>query len=93
MRAMRLRSLWLLLLCANAACSTGNESPIKPQPPSPAARLAAQACACTTLECVRPLEAQLERMSVAQHGNGNTAADHAEAKAKISQCAARLSGK
>ncbi len=80
--------VWLV-----AACSVGDESPIKSRAPSVVAKLAAQACACTTLECLRPLQARLEGMGAAQHADGNAAAEQAEAKAKIAQCAAKLGAK
>ena len=85
---MTARVASLLLLCL-LACGE-KESPVKPQPPSQAARLAAQACACTTLACLRPLQAQLEQIATAQHADGNVTADNAEAKARVAQCASRL---
>lgn len=80
--------VWLL-----AACSVGDENPVKASPPSMVAKLAAQACACTTLECLRPIQVRLEGMGAAQHADGNAAAEQAEAKAKVAQCAARLGAK
>lgn len=88
--AMHVRAAWLLLPWLLACGQTENDSPVKPQPPSQVARIAAQACACTTLACLRPLQTQLAGIAAAQHTNGNATAEHAEATNKVSQCAARL---
>lgn len=82
-------------LCAvglsfSASCSGGNESPVAEQPPSPVARLAAQACACQTLECITPLQTQLAGIIAAQHSGANAAKDNADATAKVAACMARL---
>jgi hypothetical protein len=98
MLAMRARTpLPVLLLCsllaALAACGNSDESPVPKQPPSAAARLAAQACACTTLECLTPLQNQLAKIIASQHANGNAIQDNADATNKVAQCASRLAGK
>lgn len=94
LRAMRTRlalASLLSLLCLTGACSKSDESPVPQHPPSNVSRLAAQACACKTLECLTPLQTQLAGIIAAQHSNGNTAADAAEATAKVKACAAQLS--
>lgn len=73
-----------------AACSGGNDSPVPEQPPSPVARMAAQACACKTLECLTPLQTQLAAVIAAQHSGANAAKDNAEATAKVAECAVHL---
>jgi hypothetical protein len=88
-----LRGLVALGLTAAACGGNSDESPVPPQPPSTAARLASQACACATLECLTPLQTQLASIIAAQHSSGNSAQDNAEATAKVKACAARLSAK
>ena len=91
---MLARSLLLgLLLGPLFACSNSDESPVPKQPPSAAARLAAQACACTKLECLTPLQNQLSQIIASQHASGNSIQDNAEATNKVAQCASRLAGK
>lgn len=86
--ALRLAlAIWVFTLLG---CSGGNESPVAEQPPSPVARLAAQACACKTLECLTPLQTQLASVIGAQHAGANATKDNAEATAKVVACAARL---
>jgi hypothetical protein len=82
-----------LALSSLAACSKSEESPVPKQPPSGVARLAAQACACQTLDCLTPLQTQLAGIIAAQHSSGNAAQEVADATAKVKECAARLAGK
>lgn len=91
---MRARSLSALLFLGLLACGgDSDESPVPKQPPSAVARLAAQACACTTLECLTPLREQIARIISSQHASGNSIQDNAEATNKVAQCASRLAGK
>ncbi|MEZ4363108.1 MAG: hypothetical protein R3B48_23235 [Kofleriaceae bacterium] len=87
---MRTWSSVLAILAGLSACSN-SDSPIPKEPPSAVARLAAQACACTFVECLRPFKAQLDGMIASQHQGGNAGRENAEARAKIAQCEARLS--
>lgn len=80
-------------LATLAGCSKGDESPVPKQPPSGVARLAAQACACQTLDCLTPLQTQLAGIIAAQHSSGNAVQEGADATAKVKECAARLAGK
>jgi hypothetical protein len=84
-------SLILLTFVGCFACGKeSGDGPVPPRPPSTVARLAAQACACATLECVQPLRVQIERIIAAEHAGANAAKDNAEATAKLQQCAQRL---
>ena len=93
----RFASLALLSLSFSlsvlAGCSNSDESPVPKQPPSGITRLAAQACACQTLDCIKPLQAQLASIIAAQHSTGNTMQEAADATAKVKECAAQLAGK
>ena len=92
--SLALLSLSLSLsLSALGGCSKSDESPVPKQPPSGIARLAAQACACQTLDCIKPLQAQLAGIIAAQHSTGNTMQEGADATAKVKECAAQLAGK
>jgi hypothetical protein len=87
-------SFGLSLGLALAGCSKGeDESPVPKQPPSGVTRLATQACACQTLDCIKPLQAQLAGIIAAQHSSGNTAQESANATARVKECAAHLAGK
>ncbi len=83
-----------MLMGALAACGgNSDESPVPPQPPSAASRLATTACHCTTLECIAPLQKQLAGIVAGQHASGNSAIDNADATAKVAACAAKLGAK
>lgn len=91
---------WVLLISFLVACRSENgfsndprEGRLPVQLPSAVARLAEQACACASTECIRPLQAQMERIIAAQHPNADAMKDNAAATAKTATCAARLSAK
>jgi hypothetical protein len=89
-----MRNRWLSLTataCLFVGCKGTNEEPVPQRPPSAVDRLAAQACACSSMECVQPLQAELERIIAAEHAGAGATKDNAEARAKLQQCAARLS--
>jgi hypothetical protein len=89
-----MRNRWLSLsatVCLLVGCKGSNDEPVPPRPPSAVARLAAQACACSSMECVQPLQVELERIIAAEHAGVGETKDNTEARAKLRQCAARLS--
>jgi hypothetical protein len=86
-------SLSLSALAMLTGCSKSDESPVPKQPPSGVARLAAQACACQTLDCITPLQTQLAGVIAAQHSTGNAVQENAAATAMVKECVARLTGK
>jgi hypothetical protein len=88
--ARALSAVALAAIATQPGCSNSAESPVPVQPPSAISRLATQACACTTVECLRPFKAQLDGMIAAQHAGGNSARENADAKAKIAECEAKL---